>query len=56
MNHLVISQSEATELIRDQLMYLSNIDIKIGISNRYLESIDGKLTAKSDPLRAIGIQ
>jgi gas vesicle protein len=55
MNNTMINQREATELIRDQLMFLANIDGKLGVSNKFLESIDGKLTPKSDPLRAMGI-
>ncbi|MDR2139776.1 MAG: hypothetical protein LBP50_09545 [Tannerella sp.] len=55
MNHTMITERDQTELIRDQLMVLTGIDAKIGLSNRYLESIDGKLTASPNPLRAQGI-
>jgi len=56
MNNTMINQSEETDLIRDQMRILTSIDGKIAVSNQFLESIDGKLTSKSDPLRAQGIQ
>jgi DNA repair exonuclease SbcCD ATPase subunit len=55
MNNTMINQLDETELIRQQLIYLASIDAKAGISNKHLESIDGKLSATApDPLRSQG--
>jgi 2-keto-3-deoxy-galactonokinase len=50
-----ISQAESTSLIRQQLLYMSEIAGNTRY-NKHLESIDSKLDSlKSDPLRAQGI-
>ena len=54
-NAVRINQVESIEILRQQLLHLANIDGKIGVSNRHLESIDNKLNNASDPLRAQGI-
>jgi hypothetical protein len=56
MYNTSINQAEETELVRDQMRVLTSIDGRVAVSNQFLESIDGKLTTKSDPLRAQGIQ
>jgi len=55
-NAMRINQVEGNELMRNQLLHLASIDLKIGITNQYLENIDNKINNNlSDPLRAQGI-
>ena len=55
-NAVRVNQVESIEILRNQLLHLASIDMKVGISNKHLESIDGKLdNNSSDPLRAEGI-
>jgi hypothetical protein len=56
MNNTMVNQRDATELIRQQLLYLASIDMKIGVSNQYLEQIEQNTKTNSyDPLRSQGI-
>ncbi|MDR1416316.1 MAG: hypothetical protein LBJ57_02700 [Prevotellaceae bacterium] len=55
MNSAMISQRDATELIRQQLLHLANIDSNTSKAGRHLESIDGKISNRPyDPSRAQG--
>lgn len=48
-------QLDSIEIMRDQLLHLASIDMKISASNQHLESIDNKMTHSGDSLRAQGI-
>ncbi len=55
-NAVRVNQVESIEIMRNQLLHLVSIDAKVGVSNTYLKSIDGKISSNtSDPLRAVGI-
>jgi hypothetical protein len=55
-NAMRVNQVESMEILRNQLLYLASIDLKIGISNQHLESIDSKMgSGNYNPLRAEGI-
>jgi hypothetical protein len=55
-NAMRVNQVESIEIFRDQLLHLVSIDMKIGISNQHLESIDSKISSTPhNPLRAEGI-
>lgn len=55
-NAVRVNQIESIDILRNQLLHLASIDAKVGVSNNYLASIDGKLSSNNgDPLRAQGI-
>ncbi|MDR2384367.1 MAG: hypothetical protein LBD80_01705, partial [Tannerella sp.] len=49
------NQVRSIEVLRNQLLHLASIDMKIGVSNVHLESIDSKLGNTYDFLRAQGL-
>jgi hypothetical protein len=54
-NAMRVNQAQSIEILRNQLLHLASIDMKIGVSNHHLESIDGKLSNAYDPLRSQGL-
>lgn len=55
-NAVRVNQVQSIEILRDQLLYLASIYAGIGIINRYLASMDSKMSSSNyDPLRAQGI-
>lgn len=55
-NAVRVNQVQSIEILRDQLLHLASIDAGIGITNRYLASMDSKMSSSNyDPLRAQGI-
>jgi hypothetical protein len=55
-NAILKHQVEGVEILRNQLLHLASIDMKIGVSNQLLEQIEQNTkTNPSDPLRAQGI-
>lgn len=55
-NAVRVNQVQSIEILRDQLLHLASIDAGIGITNRYLASMDSKMSSNNyDPLRAQGI-
>jgi hypothetical protein len=55
-NAMRVNQVESIEIMRNQLLHLASIDMKIGVSNEHLESIDSKISNNNyNPLRAEGI-
>jgi hypothetical protein len=55
MNNSAITQREEAELIRQALLLIANIDMKLGVSNNHLASIDSKLNSANEVLRSQGI-
>lgn len=55
-NAVRVNQVQSIEILRDQLLHLASIDAGIGITNRYLASMDSKMSSNNyDPLRSQGI-
>ena len=55
-NAVRVNQVQSMEILRDQLLHLASIDAGVGIANRYLASMDSKMSSNNyDPLRAQGI-
>jgi hypothetical protein len=55
-NAMRVNQVESIEIMRNQLLHLASIDMKIGVSNEYLEKIEENTKNKNyNPLRAEGI-
>ncbi|MGI6124367.1 MAG: glycine zipper domain-containing protein, partial [Acetivibrionales bacterium] len=56
-NAVRIQQAAGNDILREQLLHLASIDMKVGISNELLSNIYNSLRTQeaSDPLRAQGI-
>jgi PHD/YefM family antitoxin component YafN of YafNO toxin-antitoxin module len=54
-NAVRVNQVQSIEILRNQLLHLASIDMKIGVSNHHLESIDKKISTTHDILRSQGI-
>lgn len=58
INAIRINQVESTEIFRDQLFHLANIDRNTGaidVNTKYIKSIYDKMSSGGDPLRSKGL-